>query len=290
MKWIHRISIIYFIASIVVLGAYITSYVMNHDAEGPVISIPEGTIILNADSSTEEILAGVTALDGRDGDVSDSLMIENISNIIGDNQREVGIVAFDKDGNVSKAKRMVQYNYTGIVFTLQEPLRFPAGTNVTHIKNGLYATDYFDGNISRWIIMNNIDNEILNTSTVGEYQVEFSVANSVGDVEKFTATVEIYNSSQEVVAPKITLKQYLKYLKSGEAFNPLDYIETVVCDGKLYHMDVVEEADIIKQNLTVTNSIVRSQSGWYEVEYKIVDSLENEKIVRLIVCVAEKED
>ncbi len=288
MKWIRKISMIYFVISVLVLGACAVSFFMNRDTEGPVIKVPDGVLELDIAAPTEDILAGVTATDSKDGDVSDTLMVEYISNIIGDNQREAGIVAFDEDGHVSKAKRIVQYNYTGIEYSLSEPLRFPTGTNANKIKQGLSAKDCFDGDVTRWIMMSNVKDEILDTNVEGEYLVEFSVSNSAGDVEKFIGTVEIYNASQEVVAPKITLKRYMIYIDEGTDFDPLKYIDTVVIDRELFHMDVPEDAVQIRQHLTVVNDVNTSESGWYEVEYSVVDSVDNSKTVRMIVCVVEK--
>lgn len=217
-------------------------------------------------------------------------MVEYISNFIGDDQREVGIVAFDSDGHISNAKRIVKYKYSGIEFALSGPLRFAVGTDVTKIRQNLSAEDPFDGPVTRWIMMNSVSDIALDASVAGEYPVEFSVSNSAGDVEKFTATVEMYNPAQEVVSPKITLKKYMVYLEQGKKFEPMKYIDTIVVDGKLYHMDVEEESAIIKQKVKVDGELDSSLPGWYEVGYRLEDAVNNEKNVHIIVCVREKED
>ena len=290
MKWIHRISTVYFCIALGVLAVCAYLYFMNRDTEGPVITMDSEFIKLDVSASDADILAGVTAYDSKDGDVSDTLMVEYISNFIGDKQREVGIVAFDADGHVSKAKRMVEYNYTGIEFSLSAPLRFPVGTGVKKIKQLLSAKDCFDGNVTRWIMMNNVGDIALDTSVAGEYPVEFAVSNSAGDVEKFTATVEMYNPAQEAVSPKITLKKHMIYLQPGEHFEPMKYVDTIVVDKVLYHMDIEEEAQVIRQQLQVEGDVDMNQYGWYEVGYHLEDSVNNDKTVHLIVCVKEKEE
>ncbi len=290
MKWIHRISVTYFSIALVVLAVCTYLFFSNRDTEGPIIDMDSELIELEVYTTDEDILAGVTAYDSKDGDVSNTLMVEYISNFIGDNQREVGIVAFDSDGHVSNAKRIVQYNYTGIEFSLSGPLRFSVGTDADNMKKLLSAVDPFDGPVTKWIMMNSVDDVALDTSVPGEYPIEFSVSNSAGAVEKFTATVEMYNPTQEVVSPKITLNKYMLYVEQGSRFDPLKYINTIVVDGKLYHMDVEEEASIIKQKVKVDGELDTSMPGWYEVGYRLKDAVNNEKNVHIIVCVKEKED
>lgn len=290
MKWIHRISVTYFSIALAVLAVCAYLYFSGRDTEGPVIKMDKELIELDVSATNEDILAGVTAYDSKDGDVSNTLMVEYISNFIGDNQREVGIVAFDSDGHVSKAKRIAQYNYTGIKFSLSEPLRFPVGTNTKKIKQVLSAQDAFDGAVTRWIMMNNVGDIALDVSVAGEYPVEFSVSNSAGDVEKFTATVEMYNPAQEAVSPKITLKKYMVYVEQGEKFEPMKHIDTIVVDRDLYHMDIEEEAAVIRQLIRVDGEVDTSSPGWYEIGYSLEDSVNNEKNVHIIICVTEKED
>ncbi|MFQ7768823.1 MAG: hypothetical protein ACLRIL_11475 [Fusicatenibacter saccharivorans] len=52
-----------------------------------------------------ELLSGVTAYDAKDGDVTDSLAVEHISNFIEKGRRKISIVAFDSDNNVTHAER-----------------------------------------------------------------------------------------------------------------------------------------------------------------------------------------
>lgn len=289
MKWIHRISTVYFCIALVVLAACAYLYFINRDTQGPVIEVDSELIELDVTATDTDILNGVTAYDSKDGDVSDTLMVEYISNFIGDNQREVGIVAFDSDGHVSKAKRIVEYNYTGIEYELSGPLRFPVGTNVKKIKQLLEANDCFDGSVTRWIMMNNVGDVVLDISVAGEYQVEFSVSNSAGDVEKFIATIEMYNPAQEVLCPKLNLKKHMVYITKGNNFDPIKYIDTIVVDGEMYHMDIESEAQAIREKVIVQSDVDTSSVGWYEVGFVLEDALNNSKTVHLLVCVQERE-
>lgn len=76
----------------------------------------EISVSIHADEA--ELLAGVTAYDAKDGDVTDSLAVEHISNFIEKGRRKISIVAFDSDNNVTHAEREMVYNdYTSPVFS-----------------------------------------------------------------------------------------------------------------------------------------------------------------------------
>ncbi|MCD7946043.1 MAG: DUF5011 domain-containing protein [Clostridiales bacterium] len=77
---------------------------------GPVISVPDETLTVSIEDGEDTLLQGVTAQDGRDGDVTSSVLVESISNFYGDEKRLVTFAAFDSDGNVTKATRAIQYS------------------------------------------------------------------------------------------------------------------------------------------------------------------------------------
>lgn len=105
----------------------------------------EISVSIHADEA--ELLSGVTAYDAKDGDVTDSLAVEHISNFIEKGRRKISIVAFDSDNNVTHAEREMVYNdYTSPVFSLDGPLRF--SVNADDLTEGLSAEDCLDGTIT----------------------------------------------------------------------------------------------------------------------------------------------
>ena len=63
----------------VALGAGTAAVVVTDDRKGPEIELPaDGDVTYEEGSDTAPLLEGVTATDEKDGDVTDSLMIENI--------------------------------------------------------------------------------------------------------------------------------------------------------------------------------------------------------------------
>ena len=63
----------------VALGAGTAAVVVTDDRKGPEIELPaDGDVTYEEGSDTAPLLEGVTATDEKDGDVTDSLVIENI--------------------------------------------------------------------------------------------------------------------------------------------------------------------------------------------------------------------
>ena len=68
-------------------------------------------------------MSGVKAIDEVDGDVSDTLVIENHSKISDDNKINVTYAAYDKSNNVAKVTRIIEYtDYQLPQFKLNKPL------------------------------------------------------------------------------------------------------------------------------------------------------------------------
>lgn len=94
----------------VALGAGTAAVIATSDRKGPEIEIPSGADVTYEESSdTASLLEGVTATDDKDGDVTDSLVIENI--FPNDERTSASVVyaAKDNHNNVSKATRRVNY-------------------------------------------------------------------------------------------------------------------------------------------------------------------------------------
>ena len=88
----------------VALGAGTAAVVVTDDRKGPEIELPaDGDVTYEEGSDTAPLLEGVTATDEKDGDVTDSLMIENIFPNDDHTSASVVYAAKDSHNNVSKA-------------------------------------------------------------------------------------------------------------------------------------------------------------------------------------------
>ena len=101
---IKRIVFIIGGIDIVLLAVCLFLY-LGKDRTPPVISFGENPVSYEEGMDEELLLQGVTAVDEKDGDVSDSLLVEKIA---GTNGKEVIVtyVARDSANNVGKASRM----------------------------------------------------------------------------------------------------------------------------------------------------------------------------------------
>ena len=189
VKIIRRVVIVLFgVAVALSVLAWVKSSSLN-DTDGPEIVMDQDSISVNIDCTNEELLAGITAADKKDGDVTDSLVVEDMSNFIEKGRRQVTVAAFDKDNNVTKATREVVYNnYISPRFSLDKPLRFEMNESFD-VSSLFQVQDCLDGDLSGDVIA--ISNYFYGLSMAGEYNMTFQVSNSAGDVVRTAADSRI---------------------------------------------------------------------------------------------------
>ncbi len=259
------------------------------DQSGPEIQMDQQEIQVSIAADDATLLQGVTATDRKDGDVTDSLVVESISNFIEKGRRKVSIVAFDSDNHVTRAERDIVYtDYTSPTFTLDAPLKF--SLDAESLTEGLHAQDCLDGDITSKIQMSFQDD--ISYYSAGQYQVTYSVANSAGDVKNLPVTLELYDPAQETEGPSLTLNQYLVNLSVGEGFDPWGYLDSVTInnyqyvrgeDGILYGTLTGEVLD--SSAVQIENPVDTNTPGVYEVVYSAYDEDGTQGTIRLIVSV-----
>lgn len=82
---------------------------LRSDRKGPEIRIPEEEIVYHEGEERSVLLQGVTAVDDRDGDVTASLLIEDVYLVDQDRYAKITYVAMDRHQNVTKKQRTVRY-------------------------------------------------------------------------------------------------------------------------------------------------------------------------------------
>lgn len=260
------------------------------DTNGPEITMDQQEIQVGIHASEEELLQGVSAVDKKDGDVTSSLVVERISNFVEEGRRKITIAAFDSNNNVSKITRDIVYiDYTSPQFELEVPLRFTQ--DESNYAKGLTATDCIDGDISDKIRLSY--NEEIDYMDIGCFSVNYSVANSAGDVVNLPVTLEIYDSAEERENPKIILSEYLINIPVGQEVDPLNYLSEVIVDNVLYrkqedgyfHGESNSEMVIGTDQFEIENPTDVNKRGVYEIVYSITDSEGDTGTVRLIVVV-----
>ena len=272
MKLARIASIVFFICSALLFGFCMVTNQSGIDKNGPVITLDQDEIQVSIYDDKSVLLTGITAVDSKDGDVTDSLVVEGISNYIESGRRKYTVVAFDSDNNISRVTRELVYtDYQAPRFSLSGPLRFAFSDN--DYTAGLTASDCIDGDLSSKIRITYDDG--FSYGVAGEYKLTYTVSNSGGDAIQLPVTVEFYNSGDEISGPQIELHSYLVYIKVGQAVNPSAYIK----DVSSYGLEI--------SNLNIENAVNSSEPGVYEVVYRAVDSEGQTGTARLIVVVEE---
>ena len=190
------------------------------DQTYPVIEMEEEELVISIEDGAEALLEGVTAYDEKDGDVTDSLIVESVSRFV-NGKRTVTYVAFDRDNHVSKATRDISYSdYESPKFVSKEGYRFAVGTK--SVLDNMMATDCIDGDITDAVKVT--PGFYVDTYSPGTYAFQYQVANSAGDVEYLPITVEIYDPSDSKVLD-ILLTEYVVYTTKGNRIEPRDYLQ-----------------------------------------------------------------
>ena len=190
------------------------------DSSGPVISGGGDRLEVSIHDGEEILLGGITATDKKDGDVTDSIIVEKISNFYDENVRTVTYAAFDSDNHISKVEREIVYtDYNSPRFELTGALRFRAGEAV-NVDKIVTAKDCLDGDISNKVKI--LTDTTINTRVTGFYRVVYEVTNSAGDNVKLPIDIEIYEPYNNEV--ELNLDRYLVYYEGS----PIDYKDFLV--------------------------------------------------------------
>lgn len=173
------VSLIIFAVVCLVFVFYCRISFSDKENNAPTISIDTNISKFSINATNQDFLQGVSAFDTEDGDVTKSLVIENISDFTEDNTRIITYVAFDSANNVSKLDREISYtDYKSPQITAKGDLTFDAGVKDSEILEQLSCYDIIDGDISDKIV---IQINGLNRYKTGTQSVNFGITNSCGD-------------------------------------------------------------------------------------------------------------
>ena len=243
------------------------------DSVPPVLFCETSEITASVSEITDEfLLRGVTAHDNRCGDVTDSLMVQSISNFIQKNTVIVTYAAVDDSNNVGRLERTLVYtDYKAPQFKLTKPLLFSAGTNVNFLGN-IRANSSIDGDLStkiRYGLETIVDN-----NTPSTYPITFRVTDSNGVTSYLETEIMIYNSIY--ASASITLSDYLIYIPQGTKFTR----DTAQKYFKSTSVNLENE----DCELVIDCNVDTSTPGVYNVDYTVHSPNANGKS-RLVVVV-----
>ena len=283
MKKLKTVSIVLFIAAVILFGGYVLKEKATKDPTGPVITMESDSIEVSINDDREALLRGVTAVDAHDGDITDSVYVESVGPMNENNERKVRYVAFDSDGNVSHALRTMTYtDYNVPVLTLSKNLAYAAG--IISLVDDFKAQDCWGRDITSDIRV--LFTEDKNVRLAGIYPARVKVIDSVGGSFEVPVTYEIFTPAIYNKLPAITLKDYLLYINKGENFNALDHLNYVTINeikytpgrengtyGAAEEVETGAERTIDLSRFTVSGDVDTNTPGSYEVTVSLEDSV-----------------
>ena len=297
------------ILSCAVFVYFSRNYYRQQDTLGPVIDMDDSVIYVSVNDPQSQVMDGISAYDSKDGNVTDLVLVEQISDFVEKDTRIVSYAAFDRDNHVTKAqRRMVYTDYVSPHFSLSAPLRFAATSSSVNYLRNLSAWDCLDGDLSDRISF--AAGSVINTDTPSDYKISISVTNSAGDTAVLPVTLTVYNSTFESMAPTIELTDYLMYTEIGQKLDPSLYLADVVYRGTVYNLTDEEgtfgvdtegwsrsaleefrdrEPAVNRSRISINDMVNYQAPGTYEIQYILTDPEGNTGKAALIVVVEETE-
>lgn len=273
MKLIRILITIVFILAV---GGWSVNIILSktvRDHTPPVITSESDELELSVNDDKSRLLEGLTAMDDRDGDLTDSILVGTHSKFISKGVCDLTYLVFDSSNNVGKYTRRIKYtDYTEPVFSLTEPLMFTSGDTVSMFPK-ISLVDSLDGDISSKvkIVVNDVD-----SSKVGTYYVTFEASNSYADVVNRKLPVNIVNDT--VDSPHIELTDYLIYVNVGDKIEPKKYLKSVT--------DKYDKTSDINK-VSIISTVDTRTAGVHQVKYEYTDSKGLTGHTFLIVIVRE---
>ena len=270
MRLLRIVITIAFIVALALFGWYWYRDEIRADKTYPVITINGETMEVDLNVTDEELLAGVTAYDAKDGDLTGRVIVESISKFTETGTCKVYYAVCDNDNHVASASRKITYKgYTSPQFYLNRPLCF-SQTETVNAASVIGAYDVLDGDISSNIIITSADYEY---GIIGIYSVKAEASNSKGDQVSLTFPMVVEDRS--INAPQITLSQYLIYVPRGTEIVPESFFISA--------LDSVEKD--VSASLHIENNYDPLTPGVYSFHYYATDSLDRRGHSVLMVVV-----
>lgn len=272
MRVLRIVTVILFVITLCVF-LLLTAYEKRHaDNTVPKIILPQEPLEVSIASAPSALLSQVYAYDEKDGEITDQVLIESISQLISDGMCTVTYAVADSDRHVTKATRALRYtDYISPRFGLKRPLVFAVGEKI-EFRNILLATDCIDGDISGRITI--LASDYIST-LAGVYTISIQVTNSLGDMVHLD--LPVYVEQYNRLAPTIALTEPLIYLKAGEKLDVMSYVSGVTVQGQPAR----------NYQLEYSTDLDSTRPGMYSVHYYAADALGHEGHTVLTVIVEE---
>lgn len=260
------------------LAAFVVNIKLAEDNNGPEISFTNADLAYETTMNDADLLADVIAMDGRDGDVSSSLTIEDIYSV-SDEDVVVVYVAKDNSNNISKIKRMLK------------------GTTIE--EEEITSSDIAENLITATSTETTEDSSLIG---VEELEDTEDTEEDASATEQVTEGVPVEEKSradeareeQEAIAdsmtagcPRMYLTDYYIEVPVGTTIDAMSYVKDIIDESENF-FDLSKKVQIYDQNGNQPGvNISFPTAGTYEFKFFVVDRQSNVSNNAVLTVVAE---
>lgn len=257
IRLLKGVAIVALVLAVAIFAFAEVQEYMNRDDSMPVITADRDTIDIPCEYTPDQLLAGVTASDAKDGDLTSQILVGSFTRFIDPGVCDLSYAVFDSSEHMATLTRRVHFtDYHSPQFALAEPLVFTENsTTNTDVQAMFSAADMLDGDLTDWITYVGTDAVYSNP---GDYSITMEVSNSFGDTVRYAFPIHIYERNTQNLT--INLTNPLVYVNQGSSFDPMAYVSSV--------RDYSEQ-DYDQALLQVNSTVDTSTPGIYEVHYEI---------------------
>ena len=232
---------------------------MKQERKCPEITFPSEEVTYEAGTDQSVLMDGVVALDGKDGDVTETLRVAEV--LPSDDNQTAMVVYFAKDRSNNVVRRTRKVNYIADAKSADEAEEAKKKDEAGKDEKAEEQTSSSTSEQGEEQVSSSSTEQL--TSTSGT-----SVTDGMDEDVK-EAHKEGAKSNDEAInlldnnAPRLYLKQYAVQMGLGQDFDPLHYIGTL--------KDEKDSESELAKRVTVKGQVNNQETGVYRLEIYVVD-------------------
>lgn len=280
------IVILFVLSGIAFIGYNIANRILS-DHTPPVITSDSDTISVSVAAEDSELLAGLTATDNKDGDITDSIRISSMSNFTEPGKRTISYAVFDSSNQAATLTRNLEYtDYVSPKIHQTQPLRFSLNEmDDANLAENMTAEDCIDGDITKQIRVSFGDVYI---STACSYTITVQVSNSAGDTCSVPVDVTVTDPTDSAEREKYypVLSEYIAYTDAGVPIDPAAFLIGLERNGTQYLFDT--DAELMpagRESVVIAGAVDYNTPGTYTLEYQFANADGVTAVTKLAVVV-----
>lgn len=280
------IVILFVLSGIAFIGYNIANRILS-DHTPPVITSDSDTISVSVAAEDSELLAGLTATDNKDGDITDSIRISSMSNFTEPGKRTISYAVFDSSNQAATLTRNLEYtDYVSPKIHQTQPLRFSLNEmDDANLAENMTAEDCIDGDITKQIRVSFGDVYI---STAGSYTITVQVSNSAGDTCSVPVDVTVTDPTDSAEREKYypVLSEYIAYTDAGVPIDPAAFLIGLERNETQYLFDT--DAELMpagRESVVIAGAVDYNTPGTYTLEYQFANADGVTAVTKLAVVV-----